>query len=409
VPISRRCSTSSRTLGRWGSDDQLWPCLQSAHPRARSSRGLGARPRGSHTVTMSLAAQPRGPSAAKPSARRTPDDVARGRRARRRAAPVPQGLRGRPTTTNDGPTRTSTALSHVAYRGALYNDRPEGSVTAGGAGWGAIEVLRDGLVGRGRPPAQTSLVPEEWSGSSRAETRLRRRSRKRRSARRWVAVRDGDIPARCGPVHARRLAAARGRGNTPEAKAGLHTRRRVRFVGGRSRRRQSSGPTANSYTGSELDGGGRLPDPRARDHRDGRSTCSTICVRGSPVRLRTRKSAGSSCSPRLRCGVLGGTGSPINPVGGAVIRSAGNDPPGRFVRRFPCGSAGGARTNPGRTESPNLRATVRIQTRELLFDGGAVLGQHLVVQLFEHRPHAAHHTWIAAAAVLRISVVPSAR
>ena len=41
------------------------------------------------------------------------------------------------------------AFSHVAYRGLLYDGKPEQSVTAQGAGYGTIEVLRDGLVGRG--------------------------------------------------------------------------------------------------------------------------------------------------------------------------------------------------------------------------------------------------------------------
>ena len=41
------------------------------------------------------------------------------------------------------------ALCHVAYKGSLYNGRPEGTVTDAGAGADSIEVLRNGLVGRG--------------------------------------------------------------------------------------------------------------------------------------------------------------------------------------------------------------------------------------------------------------------
>ena len=41
------------------------------------------------------------------------------------------------------------AFSHVAYRGLFYDGKPEQSVTAQGAEYGTIDVLRDGLVGRG--------------------------------------------------------------------------------------------------------------------------------------------------------------------------------------------------------------------------------------------------------------------
>jgi kynurenine formamidase len=41
------------------------------------------------------------------------------------------------------------ALCHVAFDGALYNGRPSSSITAEGASTETIEVLKDGLVGRG--------------------------------------------------------------------------------------------------------------------------------------------------------------------------------------------------------------------------------------------------------------------
>ncbi|MGE0027440.1 MAG: cyclase family protein [Thermoleophilia bacterium] len=41
------------------------------------------------------------------------------------------------------------AFSHVAYDGALYDGRPASAVTAGGAAAGAIDIVGDGLVGRG--------------------------------------------------------------------------------------------------------------------------------------------------------------------------------------------------------------------------------------------------------------------
>jgi kynurenine formamidase len=41
------------------------------------------------------------------------------------------------------------AFSHVTFDGALYGGRPDASVTAAGAKDGAIDILEDGLVGRG--------------------------------------------------------------------------------------------------------------------------------------------------------------------------------------------------------------------------------------------------------------------
>ena len=49
---------------------------------------------------------------------------------------------------NDGHSHID-AFSHVAYDGFFYNGTPEESVTAQGADAGAIDILRDGLVGRG--------------------------------------------------------------------------------------------------------------------------------------------------------------------------------------------------------------------------------------------------------------------
>ncbi len=49
---------------------------------------------------------------------------------------------------NDGHTHID-AFCHVAFEGSLYGGEPADSVTAEGAHTGAIEILRDGLVGRG--------------------------------------------------------------------------------------------------------------------------------------------------------------------------------------------------------------------------------------------------------------------
>jgi Putative cyclase len=49
---------------------------------------------------------------------------------------------------NDGHTHID-ALCHVGYQGRLYNGHPEDAVTVDGAAVNSIEVLKDGLVGRG--------------------------------------------------------------------------------------------------------------------------------------------------------------------------------------------------------------------------------------------------------------------
>ncbi len=49
---------------------------------------------------------------------------------------------------NDGHSHID-ALCHVAYDGLFFDGKPDRSVTADGAQTGAIDVLKDGLVGRG--------------------------------------------------------------------------------------------------------------------------------------------------------------------------------------------------------------------------------------------------------------------
>jgi hypothetical protein len=41
------------------------------------------------------------------------------------------------------------AFCHVAYRGSIYGGTPSSSITPDGAKAGTVEVLKDGLVGRG--------------------------------------------------------------------------------------------------------------------------------------------------------------------------------------------------------------------------------------------------------------------
>jgi kynurenine formamidase len=127
---------------------------------------------------------------------------------------------------NDGHTHID-ALCHVAYEGSLYNGKPADAVTSEGARVNTIEVLRDGLVGRGvlldiprlrgvqwLEPSE-HVFPDELEAAERAQ---------------GVTVQTGDILlVRTG--HPRRIAEL-GPWNTAEAKAGLHPTS-MRFIADR--------------------------------------------------------------------------------------------------------------------------------------------------------------------------------
>ena len=111
------------------------------------------------------------------------------------------------------------AFSHVAYDGALYDGQPASTVTSEGAAAGAIDLLRDGLVGRGvllDIPAVRGLrwlEPGDQVVTDDLEAAERRQQ---------VRVGAGDILlVRTG--HALRMAEL-GPWDTAEAKAGLHPR-----------------------------------------------------------------------------------------------------------------------------------------------------------------------------------------
>jgi kynurenine formamidase len=105
----------------------------------------------------------------------------------------------------------------VAFAGRLFDGKPQGSVTADGAHVGAIDILKDGLVGRGVlldvPRARgvawvepgEHVFPEDLEAAERAQ---------------GVSVAAGDILlVRTG--HVRRLRQL-GPWDTSAAKAGLH-------------------------------------------------------------------------------------------------------------------------------------------------------------------------------------------
>jgi kynurenine formamidase len=117
---------------------------------------------------------------------------------------------------NDGHTHID-ALCHVAYEDRLYNGLPAGSVTAAGASAEAIELAKDGLVGRGvlldvpRQRGVPWLEPGEHVFAKDLEAAEREQG---------VRIEEGDILlVRIG--HARRLAEL-GPWDTPKSKAGLH-------------------------------------------------------------------------------------------------------------------------------------------------------------------------------------------
>ena len=117
---------------------------------------------------------------------------------------------------NDGHTHID-ALCHVAYDGMLYNAKPEDAVTSDGAPVNAIDVLKDGLIGRGvlldipRLRGQRWLEPGESVFRDDLEAAERDQS---------VVVAAGDILL-VNTGHARRLREL-GPWDTAHAKAGLH-------------------------------------------------------------------------------------------------------------------------------------------------------------------------------------------
>src|SRR6476646_5611889 len=117
---------------------------------------------------------------------------------------------------NDGHSHID-ALSHVSYRGVLYNGVPADSVTDRGASLEGVDAVRDGLVGRGvlidipRTRGVPWLEPGEHVFAEDLELAQRAQG---------VEVQLGDIVlVRTG--HTRRLAEL-GPWDTAGSKAGLH-------------------------------------------------------------------------------------------------------------------------------------------------------------------------------------------
>jgi len=117
---------------------------------------------------------------------------------------------------SDGHTHID-ALCHVAYEGRLYNGVAAGSVTAEGAGAEGIDVVKDGLVGRGvlLDVPRVRGVPWLEPGAHVFREDLEAAERAQ-----GVQIGAGDIVlVRTG--HARRLVEV-GPWDTADLKAGLH-------------------------------------------------------------------------------------------------------------------------------------------------------------------------------------------
>ena len=117
---------------------------------------------------------------------------------------------------NDGHSHID-AFCHVAYQGSLYNGHPAETVTEAGAGVDAIDVLRDGLVGRGVLLDVPRLRGVPWLEPGEHVFRADLEAAERAQG---VRVGEGDVLlVRTG--HARRLREL-GPWDTTTAKAGLH-------------------------------------------------------------------------------------------------------------------------------------------------------------------------------------------
>ena len=198
------------------------------------------------------------------------------------------------------------ALSHVGYEGSLYNGRPAAAVTSRGAAAESIEVLKDGLVGRG--VLLDIPASEAFRGSSPASTSSPTSS-SQRSASRSLGSRRGHPPGPNRPRPPAEASSDRGTRQTPSR----DSIRRPR-PSSRSWDRAALGTDiTNADTAPSSTARGRLSDPRARDRGD---RCAFTCW--THLRLEDLLAA---CAHARRWEFLfvaaplritGGTGSPAN-------------------------------------------------------------------------------------------------
>ena len=205
---------------------------------------------------------------------------------------------------NDGHTHID-ALCHVAFDGALYNGKPSASVTSAGAALEAIEVLRDGLVGRGVLIDVPRLRGVPWlePGEHVFEADLEGAERDQ-----GVKVAEGDILlVRTG--HARRCAELEP-WDTASAKAGLHPTT-ARFLA--ERRVAALGSDGNSDTAPSTTEGIDFPIHALALNAMGVHLLDYLQFEDLAVACeRERRWEFLFAGAPLR--VVDGTGSPLNPV-----------------------------------------------------------------------------------------------
>src|SRR5262245_57417123 len=204
-----RLFTTLRTWGRWGDSDQLGALNLLTPERVAAAAGLV---RGGATITMSWPMQ-------REATANTPEP------AEHRMTSEPNQDSTGMVVAKDyigvhyhGDTHTHLdALCHIGYQGLLYNGVSTDVITPDGASFDSVELLKDGLVGRGVlldiPGARG--VPWLEPGDS-----IFRNDLEAAEEKQAVAVQEGDILlVRTG--HARRLDEL-GPWDTPHHKAGLH-------------------------------------------------------------------------------------------------------------------------------------------------------------------------------------------
>ncbi len=205
---------------------------------------------------------------------------------------------------NDGHSHID-ALCHIAYKGRLYNAKPEDAITAQGAPVNSIEVLTDGLIGRGVLLDIPRVRGERWLEPGEQVFRADFEAAERGQG---VVVGAGDILL-VNTGHARRLGEL-GPWDTAHAKAGLHPTA-ISFAA--ERRIAALGSDGNSDTAPSSTDGVDFPihvlainamgihlldylqfeDLRAACERRGRWEFLFVAA---PLRI------------------TGGTGSPVNPL-----------------------------------------------------------------------------------------------
>jgi kynurenine formamidase len=205
---------------------------------------------------------------------------------------------------NDGHTHID-ALCHVAYEGSLYNGWPQDTIDRDGASADAIEVLKDGLVGRGVLLDIPRLRGVPWLEPG---EHVHRDELEAAESEQGVAVVEGDILlVRTG--HARRLDEL-GPWETATAKAGLHPTA-VPFLADRGV--AALGSDGNSDTAPSSTEGVAFPIHVLTLNAMGVHLLDYLQFEDlRAVCERTRRWEFLFVAAPLR--VPGGTGSPLNPV-----------------------------------------------------------------------------------------------